>query len=203
MGNPSMQAGDSESPAKSERLLVERCINGEKAAWESLFHHHQPRLLAIIEGYLGHRAECGDLNAEEIAATVWYSLVVGENARLRRYDPSRGAGLLTYLAALARREIWKRYRRVQNRHSRETRAARSETTKEDAAWCNLLLQEFLRTLTRREREFCVDYLLSTGDESGRPGISAQNVWQLRSRIMRKLCLFSEESPSSNHNKNDF
>jgi len=179
--------------------MVERCIDGKKDAWESLFHHYQPRLLAIIKRYLGPRAECGDLDAEEVAASIWYSLVVSESARLRRYDPSRGTKLLTYLAALARREIWKRYRREQSRHVRETRAARLDKTSGDDSQCNLLLEEFLKTLTPREREFCLTYLLATCGESELPGVSAANIWQLRCRVMRKLRLFSGEPSLTDRN----
>ena len=100
MDNPTKPAIGLKSSDSAELHMVERCIYGEKDAWESLFHRYQPRLLAIIRKYLGPRAESGDLDAEEIAASIWYSLLVGNSARLRRYDPSRGTKLLTYLAAL-------------------------------------------------------------------------------------------------------
>ena len=170
-----------------EQHILERCLHGEEDAWESLFLLYQPRLLAIIKPLLGHRADRNDL-AEEIASAVWYSLVVGENARIRRFDPSRGTRLLTYLVALARREIWKSYLRERNRHSRETRAARLEATGDDSYW-ELLLQEFLATLTLREREFCEAYLLAECADSARPVVSVCNEWQLRSRVRRKLLSF--------------
>lgn len=173
----------------SERQVVERCINSEGDAWECLFRRYQPRLLAIIRNYLGDRAGCGDLDPDEIAASVWYSLVVRGNARLRRYDPSRGARLLTYLAALARREIWKQYRREQSRRAREARASRPEAAAGGDPRCDLLLREFLAMLTRREREFCLHYLLSARDGPGRPEVSACNTWQLRSRILHKFRIF--------------
>jgi DNA-directed RNA polymerase specialized sigma24 family protein len=171
---------------------IARCINGEEDAWESLFHRYQPRLLAIIKGYLGPRSEVGDLDAEEIAASIWYSLVVKDSARLRRYDPTRGAKLLTYLAALARREIWKRYRRAQCRQSRESSVARVDATPGDDARWGLLLQEFLETLTPRERQFCLNCLMAIEQGSEPPVVSACNAWQLRSRVMRKLRCFSAE-----------
>ena len=185
-----MQAIAPNNGDREELHVIAQCINGKKEAWESLFHRYQPRLLAIIKRYLGRRAECGDLDAEEIAASIWYSLIVGKKARLRRYDPSRGAKLLTYLAALARREIFKRYRRAQSRQSRETRVARPEATAGIADPSAFVLQEFLATLTRREREFCLNYLLATQVESEPPVVTACNAWQLRSRILRKLRVFS-------------
>jgi hypothetical protein len=98
--------------------------------------------------------------------------------------------LLTYLAALARREIWKRYRRAQSRQSREIRAARVDATLGDDGRCALLLEEFLETLTPRERQFCLTYLMAIEQAAEPPGVSACNAWQLRSRVMRKLRSFS-------------
>jgi DNA-directed RNA polymerase specialized sigma24 family protein len=181
---------DEEYDTTGDICVIERCINNDKGAWESLFHRYQPRLLAIIKGYLGPRAEVGDLDAEEIAASIWYSLVVSNSARLRRYDPARGAKLLTYLAALARREIWKSCRRARSRQSRETCVARMQAGPGDDSRCDLLLQEFLETLTPRERQFCLTCLMAIEQSSEPPVVSATNAWQLRSRVMRKLRLYS-------------
>jgi RNA polymerase sigma factor (sigma-70 family) len=175
----------------SEGRLVQRCIGGKDGAWDSLFHRFQPRLIAIIQASLGRGADGREL-AEEIAASVWYSLVLGDGDRLRRFDPNRGAKLLTYLAALARQEIRRRYRRERSRFSREARVARVEATAGDDARCDLVLEEFLATLSPREREFCLTYLLDRCAGAARPVLTEANNWKLRSRVMHKLRLFAGE-----------
>jgi DNA-directed RNA polymerase specialized sigma24 family protein len=188
-----------DSAASGDLYVIARCINRDEDAWKSLFHRYQPRLLAIIKGYLGPRAEVADLDAEEIAASIWYSLVVKDSARLRRYDPARGVKLLTYLSALARREIWKRYRRAQCRQSRESRVARVDAIPGDDGRCGLLLQEFLETLTPRERQFCLTYLMAIEQGEEPPLVSPCNAWQLRSRVMRKLRHFSSGPSTTDRN----
>src|SRR5271157_5759933 len=99
------------SPYEEERLVA-RCLRGEDTAWEMMFHHYHPRLVSIIKAEMNW--QCSTDQAEEIAASIWCSLCSEAYSRLRRYDPQVGR-LLTYLRALARREIWKRTREEKNR----------------------------------------------------------------------------------------
>ena len=92
------------SPYEEERLVA-RCLRGEDAAWELMFHLYHPRLMSVIKAEMNWH--CSTDLAEEIAASIWCSLCSETYSRLRRYDPQVGR-LLTYLRALARREIWQK-----------------------------------------------------------------------------------------------
>jgi len=175
--------------ASEEELIVTRCLRGEDTAWETMFQHYHPRLVSIIRVEMNGRGSPDQ--AEEIAASVWCSLCGEAYARLRRYDPRAGR-LLAYLAGLARRVIWKRRREEQNRRSRECRAARRETAADEAEH-GLIVQEFLDTLTRREREFCLSDLLRRSRPPGPSGVSSANGWKLRSRVLKKFRKFILES----------
>jgi hypothetical protein len=168
-----------------EGLIVARCLRGEYTAWETMFHHYHPRLVSIIKVEMN--CQCSTEQAEEIAASVWCSLCSEAYSRLRRYDPHAGR-LLAYLAGLARREIWKKRREEQHRRSRESRAARMEATTDEAGR-GLIVQEFLDTLSRREREFCLSDLMKQSRHPGRSDVSSTNRWKLRSRILKKCQTF--------------
>jgi hypothetical protein len=96
--------------------------------------------------------------------------------------------LLGYLASMARRQIGRMRRTETNRHSRECRVARKE-----GAWDEIghgvAMQEFLATLTCREREFCVSDLLNQTRSASRSSVSRANTWQLRSRVLKKFRRF--------------
>jgi hypothetical protein len=174
-----------------EERLVSRCLRVDAAAWRSLFQLYHPKLLIIIKFLIGDGS--GTEQAEEIAAAVWSSLCSEGYSRLRRYDPRTGR-LLTYLAAMARREIWKERRSERSRYSRECSVARKEAIWEEVGR-ELALTEFLATLTRREREFFLSELLSQTEPTVRPPISATYGWQLRRRVLKKFrTYFLQENP---------
>ena len=91
----------SHCPYEEERL-VGSVFRGDVTAWKTMFDLYHPPLVSIIK-ILMH-GESGVEQAEDIAAAVWSSLCSEAYIRLRRYDPKAGR-LLTYLAAMARREI--------------------------------------------------------------------------------------------------
>ena len=126
----------------------------------------------------------GAEQAEEIAAAVWSSLCSEGYSRLRRFDPKAGR-LLGYLAAMARREIWRERRSEQRRHARECSVARKEATRDEVSR-GLAFNEFLATLTGREREFCLSELLRQDEYKTPTPLSAANGWQLRCRVLRKF-----------------
>jgi len=138
-----------------EERLVARCLRGEDAAWEMMFHLYHPQLLSIIRTLM--HGEGAMEQAEEIAAAVWSSLCSEAFTRLRQYDPRVGP-LLGYLKSLAKDEIRRGRRSKQSRCSRECMAARKEATWDEIGR-GLVIQEFLATLTRREREFCMSDLM--------------------------------------------
>lgn len=165
--------------------LIARCLQGEEAAWDVMFERYQPHLLSYVLYLL--RGEGGVEQAEEIAAAVWCSLCSDSFVRLRKFDPAVG-GLLRYLGLLARGEIWRRKRADRSRITREGRVARKESTVPDCER-GLVIQEFLDTLTPREREFCLVYLLNELEPSSRRKFTAANGWQLRSRVFKKFRMY--------------
>jgi DNA-directed RNA polymerase specialized sigma24 family protein len=171
-------------PSEEERLVA-RCLQGEHTAWETLFRDYHPQLVSIIKSLTPH--ESGAEQAEEVAAAVWSSLCGGAFSRLRRYDPRTGR-LLGYLARMARSEIWRERRSERRRYTRECKAARKEATWDEVGR-ELILQEFLTTLSHREREFCLSYLMQQANSPVRPKVSAANGWRLRSRVLKKFRTF--------------
>ena len=102
----------SHCPYEEERLVAQ-CLRGDVTAWKTMFDLYHPPLVSIIK-ILMH-GESGVEQAEDIAAAVWSSLCSEAYIRLRRYDPKAGR-LLTYLAAMARREIWRERRAKRSRY---------------------------------------------------------------------------------------
>ena len=95
---------------------------------------------------------------------------------------------------MARREIWRERHTKRSRYSRECSVARKEATWEEVGR-GIALNEFLATLTGKEREFCLSELLSQKESTVRPSISATNGWKLRSRVLKKFRnYFSKKIP---------
>jgi hypothetical protein len=168
-----------------EGRLVKDCVSGDAAAWQKLFREYHPRFVFIIQSLL--RGGSGAEHAEEIAAAVWFSLCNEGYSQLSQYDPQAGR-LLGYLAYLARREIWRVRRSEQSRHSRECSAARKEAIRDEVDR-GLAFNEFLATLTCREREFCLSQLLPQTECAAPARFSITNEWQLRSRVRKKLQIY--------------
>ncbi|MDR3621117.1 MAG: hypothetical protein P4L85_17325 [Paludisphaera borealis] len=170
----------SDSRAEEARLL-EGCLRGENDAWKAVFKNYHPKLVAYIE--VISQGGSGE-QAEEVAAAVWCALWCGASTHFDRYDPQAG-GLLNYFKSLARGEIWRRRRSERSRRFRECKAARNESTRDEVGR-GLVLQEFLATLTPREREFCMSILTSVSEFGGREEVSTCNEWKIRSRVMKKF-----------------
>jgi hypothetical protein len=168
-------------PSAEERLVA-RCLWNDEEAWQIMFRDYHPRLVRRIKSMI-----CGGdgtEQAEEIAAAVWSLLCSRDFPLLRRYDAKAGR-LISYMAGLARRELWKMRRSARHRQSRESLAARREWTTDESSR-DIVMHEFLAMLTRREREFCVTNLLRQPDGSSTTMFSSANTWQLRSRILKKF-----------------
>lgn len=168
-----------------EAQLVAACLRGDDWAWERLFRSCQRALLLSIKLMLGPEARDESL-VDEIAAQVWLWLVENDR-RLRHFDSRRGR-LVTYLAFLARDSVQRHRRSERRRAAREERAATadSRTIDQSLASFESSLDEFLATLTAREREFCEQYLLSSPDVGGDRSYSPANLRQLRRRVFVKL-----------------
>jgi len=127
---------------------------------------------------------------------VWFAVVKEDSRLLDRYDTARGCRLTTFLAALARTEVLQHFRSERRRKARERAVSQSETKQTDLSvtQANLLIEEFIGTLTPREQEFLATQLLS-GDHAECGQFSRATAWQLRSRVRRKLSGFLDEGGS--------
>lgn len=179
--------GQSCRSAEKDRELVDRCLSGESRAWEELYLQFHDRLLASIKSLLA--AGRADPNlVDEIAARVWYAVVADNAKLLARFQPQRGCRLTTFLAAIARGQAVEIFRSERRRRGRELVASLDRLPAEDHLDNTLAeLDEFLDTLTPRERGFCAEILLQMAATEGQ--YSPANAWQLRSRIQRKLRRF--------------
>lgn len=97
----------------ADARLAERCIAGEVAAWDELYAGCHDRLLASIVALLGGRSDDPNF-VDEIAAQVWHALVKNDGELLLRYDPARGARLVTFIQTVAK-DILNRHRRSERR----------------------------------------------------------------------------------------
>lgn len=174
----------------ADGLLAKRCLAGEVSAWEELYAQCHEPLLVSTRIMLGGQSKDADL-VDEIAARVWYALVAKDGELLSRYNPKRGARLVTFLRALAKDEIARHIRGEVRRRKRELSALRERPRDpmNDFGQSGDSLSEFLCTLTPHERVFCNDYLLAEPSSTQEPSHSTANIWQLSHRIYRKLLRF--------------
>ena len=167
----------------TDRELIERCLLGDQEAWNTLFQRYQKRLVTVVRSWLRLQVRDEDL-AEEIVSRVWLALLRHDRKLLERFDPGRGFQLLTYLVGLARNEVLRHNRSERRRIRREFVASSSRQQTEEPNWELMQgrIEEFLATLTPREREYCENHLLSNCT----PEISSTNLWQLHHRVRKKL-----------------
>jgi hypothetical protein len=147
-----------------------------------MFKVYHPRLVSIIRSLT--RNDYLVEQPEEIASAVWCALCKQAYFRLRHFDPRMGR-LIDYLAGMARKEIMNVRRAARNRRFRETRVARREAML-DHVDRSLVIQEFLATLTHREREFCLCDLMRQPGPWCHAEFSRANGWQLRCRVLKKF-----------------
>jgi hypothetical protein len=172
--------------------LAQRCADGEVAAWEQLYHECHDRLLASIQTMLAmHHADPS--LAEEIAARVWYALVEDDGKLLLKYNPKRGASLMTYLRMLAKDFLRRHYRSERRRQQREraVMSRRSSSHSQDLDQSGSTLDEFLDTLTATERVFYDQCVQSVPGADGSTGLSYSQaaLWQKTHRLYKRLVNF--------------
>lgn len=180
------EAAASRSAAQRDRLLVDRCLAADPNAWAELYDRFHRGLLASVN-LMFRPCELDSDVIEEIVARVWYAIVANGAELLSRFDPERNCRLSTYLATIARHEAHGLFRSERRRRRREGVASRPNWEDAFAAeqYTQAEIDEFLETLTPREREFCEEVLL-LGDRESEEQFSQTNAWKLRSRIHQKL-----------------
>jgi DNA-directed RNA polymerase specialized sigma24 family protein len=177
----------------AQRLLVDRCLAGTPAAWDELYAHQHDQLMASIRSFLRPKAEDAHL-VEEIAARVWFALVSDGGRLLARFSPERGS-LQTYLALLAKSEASNMRKSELSRRRRENEVEhrRMSHLDDSATAAETDIDDFLVTLTPRERQFAATVLLQGASEE--PTLSRSNAWKLASRVRKKLLKFFDEDKS--------
>lgn len=183
---------------RADQQLVARCLEGEVAAWEQLYDQCHGPLVRAIEIMLG--GDTSDPNlVDEIAARVWYTLVAKDGEVLSRYEPQRGARLVTFMRALAKDETSRHFRSERRRKERElaTFRERPQHYSPDFGHGAASLDDFLATLTPYERGYCAARLLSSSPETDEDlprTLTPTGSWQLTHRIHRKLLEFLSSDP---------
>jgi DNA-directed RNA polymerase specialized sigma24 family protein len=183
------QIGD--GAVAADQFLVNRCIQGDVAAWEELYHQCHAPLCTTIRTRLGRLGADFQL-VDEMASTVWYSLVEHDGRRLTKFNCRRGS-ILSFIRAIARTEISNYFRTERRRLKKELAGALKRNRRESAAHKEslsaVLCAEFLASLTPRERDFCYEYLQVSPDDAkilAETSYSSANIWQLTSRIYKKF-----------------
>jgi hypothetical protein len=170
--------------------LVERCIGGEVAAWDELYHKCHAPLCTTIRIQLGRSGTDSHL-VDEMAARVWYALVDRDGKQLAKYNPRRGS-ILTFIRLIARKEISHHFRAEQRRLKKElsSMVRKNQPRNLDPSdFLPTMLAEFLASLTPRERDFCYEHLQISASESRMPAnklYSSASIWQLTRRIYKKF-----------------
>jgi hypothetical protein len=187
--NPRRGSDFNKDKVRADADLARRCLAGEVAAWEAFYAQCHDPLMVSIRIMLGRQASDASL-VEEIAARVWYAMVANDGELLARYDPGRGARLITFMRTLAKDEISRHLRAEFRRRERLLVALRERPQQRaELAHTASSLAEFLGTLTPNERSFCSDYLLARAPEGVAAKHSMANVWQLSRRVYQKLLRF--------------
>ena len=179
--------------AAEDRKLVDRCLAGDQRAWQQLYRQCHGPLLRTITAW--RQLKPVDTNlTEEIAAQVWCYLVENDGRRLATFDPNRGKRLVTFVCSMARNRALTHLRADRIRRSKELDFALTEPQFEPGTDSNrrLVLDEFLTTLTPRERRFYDDYLAGATPDTERLATSPSNERQLRHRVRSKLRAFLHE-----------
>ena len=171
---------------KQDQRLVLDCISGDPAAWAQLYDKFHCRLVSSIRSFLGRAGQDRHL-VEEISARVWYALVKNNFELLGRFDQARGCRLSTFLSVIGKSEARVLLRSERRRKTREGVASRRESVNGGVEWNSLLTDEdFLATLSPRERSFYFDILMATSPNTSDESYTQDNQWQLRHRVRKKL-----------------
>ena len=178
-----------------DRQIVDRCLSGDKQAWEGLYKEFHPRLQKGIQLLLGSEAANVHI-IDEIAARVWYALLRDDLRLLGTYDADRESTLDGFLMGLARIEILRYTRAERRRHQHEMRSGRRRLQERRVSEWQLstMMDEFVSTLTPAQQEFMERFLTAPAEDDPDPALNELSgicVRVRRHRIRRKLNDFLE------------
>jgi DNA-directed RNA polymerase specialized sigma24 family protein len=164
-----------------DRLLLAKCQAGDQDAWKVLKEAIWTRIVPMLARCLKGNHEL----AEEIASRTLIALHEFEAFRLKRHDPNRGA-LLTYLFAIARRELGKELRKRTVRREVPLHACPPDKLTVSPFNLDLELKELARSLSPQLKSHLQNRCLANPKQRGAPGISGAYARQLDHRIRKKI-----------------
>jgi DNA-directed RNA polymerase specialized sigma24 family protein len=164
--------------------LIQQCLQGDRCAWQVLVERKTGLLYAYLWYCLGPERFDHHL-LEELAQTVWLTLVKCDYEQLRRYQHEAGS-FNTYLRQVVRQEI-RLHRRAKARRlhlvpleHQDRPDPGADSGLEQAAFA-----EYEATLTPEEYAFLHEELMQdNGTNQPRPR-SAANRRFLKHRLLRK------------------
>lgn len=144
--------------SETERQLVQRCLEHDRAAREQLVCDYQGDLLRGIRRHL-HRAGLSEDDAEDIAEQFWESLLAHDFHILRAFNAQRG-GLRGYIQRQGWQQVtkWQKRRRPEEIYLRPAALNALPDPMADIWPTGVVLDEFLATLSPQLRDYC-DHLL--------------------------------------------
>jgi len=167
-----------------ERLLIKKCLAHDGAGWERLYEHYQPGLLKSIPRRMHGKVH--DPNViEDIAQEVWARLLAKDMRRFRTFDPEHGrlGSYLDLLAHWAVQQFWKE--RARHKPPARLQDWQAENHGPAAEFEDLRMQEFLGTLSRQERRFCLGCMLGRAGACEPYEFSHEYAQQLTRRVLER------------------
>ncbi|MFO0566197.1 MAG: sigma-70 family RNA polymerase sigma factor [Polyangiaceae bacterium] len=191
-----------ESPLRAAELELEaafvaRLVADEAAAWREFNLIYAPQLHRAIGRILSRfGAVTGSDDAREVYAKLCLMLVSRDKAKLRSFDPTRGARLGSWLTRMAMQTTYDHLRRIK-RNPVDSRVEVFEPESErpdphEELWEReraALLAQVVGTLSAREKEFFVLYFgqdLAPEEIAARMGISVATVYTKKHKLERRL-----------------
>jgi DNA-directed RNA polymerase specialized sigma24 family protein len=173
----------------AEARLVQRCLDGDEAAWRALFDCYHPQVLRYVAALVGPAADREELT-QEVAGRFWLALLVRGRARLRYFDPARGR-LASFLFAIAAQQLLNLVRARGRRGRRWVTKPLIHRTaaEEEPVSLEALVAEFEPRLSPAEGRFYRQHLLGRPAAQPPPALSGVNARKLRQRIRAKFCAY--------------
>jgi RNA polymerase sigma-70 factor (ECF subfamily) len=196
---PSLTAASHPCPDREAELhLRDRLLASDPHAWKS-FHDTYGRLISSsivrVVGRFGVRAGSDDVR--EIEASLSVELLVHDKAKLRAFDPNRGARFGTWIAMLASHAAYDFLRRRRREPQRDASVLEDELaadTPDPHGLCELgerarLVSLLTRDFSEKDREFLELYFaegLQPAEVAARMGISVKTVYSKKHKIQGRL-----------------
>ncbi len=181
----------------SDEELLRRALGGEERAWAEVLR----RFRGVIHGCIArviarHRGVLSTLDADEIYADVLVALLANDMRRLRRYDPTRGVKLSSWIGVLTTRLAYDYLRAKAARPMAGRGEAPSEQPAEGRSPLDEVLEgerrarlaRALESYSERDRTFIALYAggAEVDDIAARLQISVSTVYSRKHKLLARL-----------------